>query len=61
MRSYVESVLESKNIFVSEETLNVLTYRWKGFINLREEIEALNLEESDMGLIFIPRGGWSHE
>lgn len=61
MQLYVESVLKSKGLTVSEEELKVLTNRWQALMDLREEVEKLKLGECDMALLPIPPGGWDDE
>jgi hypothetical protein len=57
----VESALRSKGLNVSKDDLEVITNQWKAFIQLRGEVQKLELGECNMMLIHIPQGEWPHE
>ena len=53
----VRELLESKGIKVKENHLSILEDRWKGMQALKGNLENAQIDDADIGLRNIPRGG----
>ena len=53
----VRKLLENKGIKVKENHLSVLEDRWKGMQALKGNLENAQIDDADIGLRNIPRGG----
>ncbi|OMP68739.1 hypothetical protein [Domibacillus epiphyticus] len=61
MKQYIQTVLNSKGISLSEKEYEIISEVWQGIEQLRSSVEEKRLDDFNMELFLIPKGEMNNE